>query len=88
MGALSLSSVLTSWIKVILVSPSCLGYVNVSRQLRKDGVGASVRHAAIVAPDEEKLLLDKGVMGIYAPKPLVRAVLFLHWKGFLLTGWC
>ena len=44
---------------------------SVSRQLRKDG--ASVKHAAIITPEEEDLLLDKGVMGIYAPKPLVRA---------------
>ena len=44
---------------------------SVSRQLRKDGVGASVKHAAIITPEEEDILLDKGVMGIYAPKPLV-----------------
>ena len=52
---------------------------SVSRQLRKDGVGASVKHAAIITPEEEDILLDKGVMGIYTPKPLVRAVLFLCW---------
>ena len=45
---------------------------SVSRQLHKDGVGASVKHTAIITPEEEDLLLDKGVMGIYAPKPLVR----------------
>ena len=50
---------------------------SVSRQLHKDGVGASVKHAAIITPEEEDLLLDKGVMGIYAPKPLVRAVFFV-----------
>ena len=44
---------------------------SVSRQLRKDGVGACVKHAAIVTAEEEDLLLVKGVMGIYAPKPLV-----------------
>ena len=43
---------------------------SVSRQLRKDGVGASIKHAAIITPEEEDLLLDKGVMGIYAPKLL------------------
>ena len=37
---------------------------SVSRQLRKDGVGASVKHAAIITPEEEDILLDKGVMGI------------------------
>ena len=50
---------------------------SVSRQLRKDGVGASVKHAAIITPEEEDILLDKGLMGIYAPKPLVRAVFFM-----------
>ena len=62
----------------MVVSPSCLHGVceSVSRQLRKDGVGASVKHAAIITPEEEDVVLDKGVMGIYAPKPLVRAVFF------------
>ena len=59
---------------------------SVSRQLRKDGVGASVKHASIVTPEEETLLLDKGVMGIYAPKPLVRAVFFYAGKAFCLRG--
>ena len=49
---------------------------SVSR-LHKDGVCASVKHAAIITPEEEDILLDKGVMGIYAPKPLVRAVFFM-----------
>ena len=35
---------------------------SVSRQLRKDGVGASVKHTAIITPEEEDILLDKGVM--------------------------
>ena len=59
---------------------------SVSRQLHKDGVGASVKHAAIITPEEEDLLLDKGVMGIYAPKPLVRAVFFYVGKAFCLLG--
>ena len=46
---------------------------SVSRQLRKDGICAFITHAAVVSPrpDEENLLLDKGMMGIYPPKPLV-----------------
>ena len=51
---------------------------SVSGQLRKDGVGASVKHTAIITPEED-ILLDKVVMGIYAPKPLVQAVFFLCW---------
>ena len=58
----------------------------VSRQLRKEGVGASVKHASIITPEEENLLLEKGVIGIYAPKPLVRAVFFYAGKAFCLRG--
>ena len=49
---------------------------SVSRQLRKDGVGASVKHTAIITPKEEDILLDKGVMGIYTPKLLVYELCF------------
>ena len=59
---------------------------SVAQQLRKDGVGASVKHAAIVTPEEETLLLDKGIMGIYAPKALVRSVFFFAGKAFCLWG--
>ena len=58
----------------------------VAKQLRKDGVGASVKHAPIVTSEEVDLLLDKGVIGIYAPKPLVRAVFFYVGKAFCLRG--
>jgi len=58
----------------------------VAQQWRKDSVGASVKHAAIVTPEEETLLLDKGIMGIYAPKALVRAVFFYAGKAFHLWG--
>ena len=61
-------------------------YESVSRQLPKDGVGASVKQAAIITPEEKDILLDKGVMGIYAPKPLVRAVFFYVGKAFCLQG--
>ena len=61
---------------------------SVSRQLRKDGVVASVKHAAIITPEEEDLLLDKGVMGILCSKAVSTSCVFLCWKGFLFTGWC
>ena len=48
---------------------------SIAQQLCKDSVGASVKHAAIVTPEEETLLLDKGIMGIY---------ILLHFKCFLL----
>ena len=59
---------------------------SVSRQLRKDVVGASVKHTAIISPEEGDLLLDKGVMAFYAPKPLVRAVFLYVAKAFCLRG--
>ena len=59
---------------------------SVARQLRKDGVGTSVKHAAIVTPEKENLLLEKGVIGIYSPKSLVRAVFFYVGKAFCLRG--
>ena len=57
---------------------------SVAKQLHKDGVGASVKHAPIVTPKD--LLLDKGVIGIYAPKPLVRAVFFYVGKASRRNG--
>ena len=53
---------------------------SVYRQLRKDGVGASVKHASIITPEEENLLLEKRVIGMYMPKPSVRG------KDFCLRG--
>ena len=87
-GRLGLNSVLTSWTKVILVSPSCLEYVN----LFPDNYARMV----LVLPLNTQPLsllrkrtysvLDKGVMGIYAPKPLVRAVFYYVGKAFCLRG--
>ena len=55
---------------------------SVAKQLRKDGIGASVKHASIITPEED-ILLEKG---IYAPKPLVRAVFYYVGKAFCLRG--
>ena len=87
-GRLGLSSVLPSWTKVILISPSCLEYVN----LFPDNYSRMV----LVLPLNTQPLsllrkrtysvLDKGVMGIYTPKPLVRAVFYYVGKAFRLRG--
>ena len=58
---------------------------SVAKQLRKNGVGASIKHAPIITPEED-LLLNKGVIGIFAPKPLVRAVFYYVGKAFCLRG--
>ena len=49
-------------------------------------VSAPLKHAAIVTPEEEDMLLEKGVMGVFAPKPLVQAVFFYVGKAFCLRG--
>ena len=87
MGALSLSSALISWTKVIVVSPSCLEYVN----LFPDNYARMVlvlplNTQPLSLQRKRTLMLDKGVMGIYAPKPLIRAVFFYVGKGFCLQG--
>ena len=48
------------------------------RELRTEGVGAVVKHAAIVTPEEENQLWDSKVLGVHSPLALVSAV-FLHW---------
>ena len=70
MGALSLSSALISWTKVIVVSPSCLGYVNLfpDNYARMVLVLPLNMQPLYNTPEEEDILLDKGVMGVYSPK--------------------
>ena len=43
-----------------------------------DGVGAVVKHAAIVTPEENRLW-ESEVLGVHTPLALVRAVFFLRW---------
>ena len=44
------------------------------RKLREEGVGAVVKHAAIVTEDEEDTLWKSGVIGVDDPLVLQRAV--------------
>ena len=59
---------------------------SISRQLRQAGVGAEVKHAALITPDEEDMLWTSGVLGVSSPKALVRAVFYYVGKTLCLRG--
>ena len=52
----------------------------IARNLRTDGIGASVNHAA------GKKLWDSGAMGIGSPHVLANAVFFVNGKNLRLRG--
>ena len=49
---------------------------SIAQELREQGVGAQVRHAEVITPEEEDMLWNAVVMGIFSPRALVRAVFF------------
>ena len=57
-----------------------------SRRLREEGVGASVKHTAVISHDEESALWESGVIGVHNPKALLNAVFFLNRKVLCLRG--
>ena len=59
---------------------------SVSRELRQSGVGAQVKHAAVIEPVEEEQLWESGAIGIYSPRVLVRCVFYYVGKAFCLRG--
>ena len=53
---------------------------SVSRQLRKDGVGASVKHAAIITPEEEDIATaGQRIDGYLRSKAVSTSCVFLCW---------
>lgn len=56
------------------------------QELRGEGVGAVVKHAAVVTHDEEDTLWKSGIIGIDDPLALQRAVFFYVGKVFCLQG--
>ena len=56
------------------------------RELRQQGVGAQVKHTAIVSPEEEDMLWSSKVIGDHSPLALQRAVFFYVGKAFCLRG--
>ncbi len=57
---------------------------SVYRDLRSKGIGAEVRHAPLITPEEEEKLWVSGVLSIKDPKALQRAVFFYIGKCFCI----
>ena len=55
-------------------------------ELRKNGVGAEVKHTPIIEKKEEEQLWSVGVMGVDTPRLLLHAVFFYVGKIFCLRG--
>ena len=57
-----------------------------ARELRQEGVGAKVKHAPIITPEEEELLWESAAIRIYSPEVLVRCIFYYVGKVFCLRG--
>ena len=55
----------------------------VSRQLREEGVGASVKHAPVISHEEESALWDGGILAVHSPKALLNAIFFMNGKVYV-----
>ena len=58
----------------------------VSMSLRKDGIGASKSHAAVISVEDENLMWDSGVVGTDSPWAVVRAAFVITGLYFSLRG--
>ena len=89
------------WRAARVKSPECPNFLNrkdrrfdrlngalqtVFKALRDDGVGATIKHAAVISADEEELLWSTGTIGEHTPLALQRAVFFYIGKVFCLCG--
>ena len=54
--------------------------------LRKEGIGAEVKHAAVISLEHEELLWQKGALGVHSPDSLLRAVFYTVGLHFCLRG--
>lgn len=59
---------------------------NLFRALRKKGIGANPKQAAILSVEDEELLWTSDVLGSKSPKALLNAVFFYNGKNFHLRG--
>ena len=50
------------------------------------GIGATVKHAAVISTEEEDKLWESGAIGIYSPKALSRCVFYYVGKAFCIRG--
>ncbi len=58
----------------------------VSRGLREEGIGASVKHAEVITREEKEQLWCSGVLGVQSPRALANAVYFTNGKNLCLRG--
>ena len=56
------------------------------RLLRCYGIGVERKQAAIISPEQEKKMWQKGVLGVHSPKVLLQRVFFYNGKNFCLRG--
>ena len=54
--------------------------------LRKEGIGASVKHADVISLEHEELMWQKGVLGVHSLDSLLRAVFYTVGLHFCLRG--
>ena len=54
--------------------------------LRKEGIGAVRKHAAVISLDDERIMWESGVLGTDSPWALVHAVFFVVGLHFSLRG--
>ena len=59
---------------------------SVFHKLKEDGIGAVMKHATVVTPQEEELLWSTGTIGVSSPLSLQRAVFYYVGKVFCLRG--
>lgn len=58
----------------------------VFKKLHSKGIGATIKSAAVLSPEEEKKLWEMGVLSLATPIGLLRAVFFYNGKNFCLRG--
>ena len=59
---------------------------SVFRKLREEGIGALVKHAPVISPEEEEKLWSSKVLGTSSPLQLQQAIFYLVGKVFCLRG--
>ena len=55
-------------------------------ELHTEGVGAVVKHAPTITPQEKNMLWESKVISVHTPLALVRAVFFYVGKTFCVRG--
>ena len=54
--------------------------------LRKEGVGAKVKRAAVISLEHEELTWQKGALGVHSPNSLLRAAFYTVGLHLCLRG--